>query len=315
MLKLPIKDYMIVGSYALGTRPAVDIDVICYEKDVECEYKRIDDYCGSFRHNGMKVELLFADKQESFQFILKQRSVRASLINNKADYSTLFALKAGHIHLPSRQWDKHISDYHILKRLSYPYRYGYCTVLNKEPKNANDGLKLFTLEDLIKLHKKSTEDRLGKQRLPKLKNTTKAQFFDDKVKKFFDHDDIHQWFAHKDKPMYTYMQPDPELVYCDPEMWASFTEEEKLQCVMEECYVIASERQLIPSALQLRSVRTYFEPDMAFKWALMRVCTTLCSGWFRQFAIDNYFNVLNNYNRNYPEILKSHIDDYNTRNN
>lgn len=303
MLKLPIKDYIIIGSYALGVRPASDIDVVCYEADVQTEYKRKDDYSGSFVHNGMRIELLFADKQDSFKFILSRKPYRA-IYNNVADPLTLFAIKAGHIMFPSRQWEKHIMDYHILKGMTDGL-FNYCTISTDTPHPVEGHLRYFTMQEMIDLHHKSTEDRIGKQRLPKLKNVSKAQFFDDKVVKYYDHDDIHQWFAHKEKPMYTYMQPDPSKVYCCPHLWGNFTHEEMLQCIMEECYVIASERHLIPK-LKGSKLPT-FEAPMAFKWALMRVCTTLCSGWFRQFAIDSYFDVLNNHNRNYSDILLKHM--------
>lgn len=39
----------------------------------------------------------------------------------------------------------------------------------------------------------------------------------------------------------------------------------------------------------------------AFDWALMRICTTLCSGWFRQFATDNFYRIKEYYNPKYVE--------------
>lgn len=288
ILKLPIKHYAIIGSYAMGTRPAADIDVVCYEKDVQIEYERKDDYCGSFMFNGRRIELLFADKQYSLQSILC-----TSMKSFIADNLVLFIIKAGHITYPHRSWEKHIADYHVLKA--------------SLPVGAMRNLK-----PLIERHKKSTEERLGAQRLPKLVNVTKDQFFDDKVVKYYVHDDIHQWFAHKASPMYTYMQPDPALVYCDKKLWNTFSEEEKIQCVMEECYVIASERHLIPAIVNNGIIP---HPEMAFKWALMRVCTTLCSGWFRQYAIDHYFDVLNNYNKDYLKLLKSKMNESPLRTN
>jgi len=284
MLQLPIKNnkYLLVGSYAMCMRPSRDIDVICYEADLECEYKRLDEYTGVFHLNGVQVECLFADKQESLAYALAHERGVAST-------NLLYALKAGHIHYPSKGWEKHILDYHILRGL-----------LEKWEK-----IGRMSLDAFIKLHKKSTAERLGKQRLPKLKNVTKEQFFDDFVEKHYDHDDIHQWFAHKEKPMYSYMQPDPSKVDCSKEMWEDFDYWDKVKCVQEECYVIASERHLIPQA---KGKVSRMDSEGAFKWALMRVCTTLCSGWFRDFAVENYFTILNNRNRNYPQILNQHIN-------
>lgn len=283
MINLPIKKYLIIGSYAMGIRPAKDIDVICYKDDILVETSKGDEYACTFRHNGWTIECLLADKQESFQYLLKEIDEDEGGPASELD---LFAIKAGHIHIPNRSWEKHIADYHILKKI----------VDECVTSTGYEHIKYLT-----KLHKKSTEDRLGKQRLPKLIGVTKEKFFDDFVVKYVDHDDIHQMVAHKEKPMYSYMQKDPALVECDKELWRSFPMIDKIHCVMEECYVIALERHIIPT---LKGDKVGLDPHAAFKWALMRVCTTLCSGWFRQFAIDHYFDVLNNYNKEYPKLLK-----------
>lgn len=288
MLNLPIKKYLIIGSAAMGCRPAKDIDVICYKQDIEVETSEGDDYACSFMHNGWKIECLLADKQESFQVLLGGQ-IRKRLDSNVADPLELFVIKAGHITFPHRMWEKHIMDYHILKRIV------------DADDTLDEDLKYDVIRKYTKLHKKSTEDRLGKQKLPKLIGATKEEFFDDFVTKFVEHDSIHQMVAHREKPMYSYMQKDETLVECHKEMWNEFPHIDKLHCVMEECYVIALERHIIPTIKGIRVGMNYHE---AFKWALMRVCTTLCSGWFRQFAIDHYFEILNSYNKEYYKLLK-----------
>ncbi len=299
MLNLPIKNYLIIGSHALGVRPAKDIDVICYKADVEVPIEGGDDYAAKIVVGGRTVELLFADKQESFQLMLREELTKYLSIPNIATVSMLFAIKAGHITFPHKQWEKHIMDYHILKgRLPNNNLLGILPDPNK--KHPNDHNIYVTLESLTKLHKKSTEDRIGKQKLPKLIGVSKQDFFDDFVVKFYEHDDIHQMVAHKEFPMYHYMQRDYTKVECHKDMWDEFTQTEKLQCVLEECYVIALERHIIPTMKGTRIGLNYHE---AFKWALMRVCTTLCSGWFRSYAIDNYFTLLNSYNKEYYKLL------------
>jgi hypothetical protein len=285
MLNLPIKKYLIVGSYALGVRPAKDIDVICYKADIETETSEGDDYACSFMHQGRRIECLLADKQESLQFFLKKY---AHYRNINAPTEVLLAIKGGHITFPHRQWEKHIMDYHILRGM-LDWDYSDCVGPELE------------IDELIKLHKKSTEERIGKQKLPKLKGVSKEEFFDDFVVKYVEHDSIHQMVAHREKPMYSYMQRNPESVQCDQDLWDKFPEIDKLHCVMEECYVIALERHIIPTIKGDRIGMNYHD---AFKWALMRVCTTLCSGWFRQWSIDHYFEILNNYNKEYYKLLK-----------
>jgi hypothetical protein len=283
LLNLPISKYLIIGSYALGIRLAKDIDVICYKQDIQVETTKGDDYVCSFEYKGRKIECLLADKQESLQVMLEV--LENSSYGNIANYDILFALKAGHIIYPHRQFEKHMLDFSILKQL----------VADKDQYNH------YYIDYLTKLHRKSTEERIGKQRLPKLIGVSKEQFFDDNVKKYVEHDSIHYMVAHKEHPMYWYMQHDHSKVECHKELWDNFTFEDKIHCVMEECYVIALERHIIPTIKGDRIGLNYHE---AFKWALMRVCTTLTSGWFRLFAIDHYFNVLNNYNKEYYKLLK-----------
>jgi hypothetical protein len=67
--------------------------------------------------------------------------------------------------------------------------------------------------------------------------------------------------------------------------------------------VIALERRIIP---MLNGCGEVVTSKKAFEWSLMRICTTLCSGWFRQFATDNYVKILEYYNPNYVQkFLKS----------
>ena len=112
-------------------------------------------------------------------------------------------------------------------------------------------------------------------------NQSVKDFFDDAVKKTYSHDWLHELFAVYSKPMYTQMQRNPESAWCEKDMWDNFMSFEKIACVAEESSVIATERFLIPSNWQTPE-------KLAYMKSLEKVCTTLCSGWFRDFAIDNY---------------------------
>ena len=115
---------------------------------------------------------------------------------------------------------------------------------------------------------------------PKL-NQTVEKFFDDAVTKKYNHDFLHELYAHHDKPLYTYMQSNPELAWCEKDKWDKFSFDDKIKCVQEEAYVIATERFLVPSGWDYPERLAYFN-------AIKKICTTLCSGWFRDFAIDNH---------------------------
>ena len=79
--------------------------------------------------------------------------------------------------------------------------------------------------------------------------------------------------------------------------WNDLSDLQKQQCVAEECYVIATERFLIPTNYD------YFW-KLAYLKALQKVCTTLCSGWFRDYAIDYYPEIINLYDKSKIETVK-----------
>lgn len=135
---------------------------------------------------------------------------------------------------------------------------------------------------------------------PKL-NVDKQTFFDDSVGYVYDHDSLHETVALGEKPAYTMYMQDGAQVMTDREKFFSVSEETRLHGVYEESCVLALERSQIPFN---------FEPDArrSFEMALMKVCTSITSGWFRQYAYDSYDKVLDLYNElgesNYIERFK-----------
>jgi hypothetical protein len=177
----------------------------------------------------------------------------------------LALIKRSHLHR-DLSWNKHITHYHrhLAKYL---------------PTDAPE------LQERIELtHKEYPQWK------PNL-NQTVPEFFNDAVEKKYNHDYLHELVAYEDVPMYRKMQRNPELAWCYKDLWMNFTHEQKIKCVTEETYVICIERFLVP-------VDFNFNPRIAYNKSLQKVCTTLCSGWFRDFAIDNYPEVLGMFNRN-----------------
>ncbi len=157
------------------------------------------------------------------------------------------------------KWDKHIAQY---------YRTPLYTV------KLWDLDKRF-LEERTKLTKKAYP-----QGNPSL-NQTNEDFFDDSVKKVYDHDWIHELVAYPDNPMYTRLKNDFSKAWCEKGLWDGLTEGERDTCVSEETHVIACERFCIPSGWTYNYNKAYY-------MALKKVCTTLTSGWFRDWAIDRF---------------------------
>jgi hypothetical protein len=234
--------------------------------------------------NTKNVEILNADTSEALsEYVKFEGDLGAGL--KYASPEVLLSLKKSHIHFPIK-FEKHIQDYNFL--------------LNK--------LKEDKLQRITKINFKETEKRVGELKTPSLKKST-MNFFgqsDGYVKYFYIHDDIHRVMAHYDRPVYEDMQVDESSAWCERDMWEKFEFEKKAKCVLEEAYVIALERKIIP---MLNGCGQIISSKKAFDWAIMRICTTLCSGWFRQFATDNYTEIVKYYNPDYvKKFLKSETD-------
>lgn len=116
------------------------------------------------------------------------------------------------------------------------------------------------------------------------KDVSNEQFFRDNVTKHFPHDDIHPFVAYREHPVYLSLKKDFSKAAIDEELWESSPKVTKHMAVLEECYVIALERYIIPALLEGRR----YPYRLAFLNALEKACTTLSGGSFREHAIDNY---------------------------
>ncbi len=76
----------------------------------------------------------------------------------------------------------------------------------------------------------------------------------------------------------------------------------QLNAVLEESYVLALERSQIPYEGKIT-------PANSFLIALEKVCTSITSGWFREFAYDNYFKVAMMYNESYVQKFKDGLNN------
>ncbi|MFF2531234.1 hypothetical protein ACFVS2_20240 [Brevibacillus sp. NPDC058079] len=188
--------------------------------------------------------------------------------------------KRSHLIYPVH-FEKNMEDYQLLKNILGD--------LNKDE----------YMETYYNLRYEEAKKRY-KQKTPKL-NVTTEDFFSSKlaVEPYFVHDDLHELMAHNDRPVYTMMQKDNSKAWCEKEMFYALPYEYQVQAVQEEGYVIALERYIIPQFGD--SWEDHFE---CYKKALKRICTTLTSGWFREFAIENYDEAVRRYNPEFVSIFK-----------
>jgi hypothetical protein len=116
-------------------------------------------------------------------------------------------------------------------------------------------------------------------------NKNKQEFFaGDGVTYVYEHDSIHESMKQMDRPAYTYFKDDQKEVWCSKEKFFDCDFEIRLNAVLEESLVLALERSQIPFP--------NVDPDKSFKKALEKVCTSITSGWFREFAWENYDQVM-----------------------
>lgn len=143
---------------------------------------------------------------------------------------------------------------------------------------------------------------------PKLNVTSKDFFNGDGVNYVYDHDSIHEAVAlihvsEKDftgtgtqwapRPAYTYYMKEGSEVMTSKEKFMAQRWEIRLYGVYEESCVLALERSQIPHGLGKEGGPT---ARWSFEMALMKVCTSITSGWFREYAWENYSKVLDLYN-------------------
>jgi hypothetical protein len=186
----------------------------------------------------------------------------------------LMLLKRSHLHRPLG-FEKNIRDYHEIKSLA-TQRCKWASWTTE------------TYDRLLKKLTKQTKDLYG-DRVPSLRKS-KTEFFDDYVTKVFDHDEIHLATCYGSRPIFERLKPQgDESVWCSKSLWDGLSHQDKIMCVREEAFVISLERFIIPNLVLDKPHRS---ARMSFGLAVTKICTTLCSGWFRDFAIENWPQVM-----------------------
>lgn len=183
-------------------------------------------------------------------------------------------------------WDAHITKYHK-----------FILPLLKSDLHLTDPILL----ERIRLTKEAYP-----QGNPNL-NQSNEMFFDDPVEKVYDHDFLHELYAYEDRPMFEKLKHKGEegQAWCAKDLWQQLSQLQKLQCVAEESYVIATERFLVPNDWN-------YPTRKAFYFALKKVCTTLTSGWFRDFAIDNFPQVFELFDASKMYLVQAHLESETT---
>jgi hypothetical protein len=156
----------------------------------------------------------------------------------------------------------------------------------------------FKIPDKTWLRHRERETYIAKR--PSLMQSKRNFFAGDGVVYKYDHDTIHLAMAHLGKPAYMFYISDEADVMCSRAKWRACSQEVKLYGVLEEAYVLALERSQIPFPERLT-------PRQSFDIALMKVCTSITSGWFRRFAYNHYDEVCALYSNSYMDRFKAAV--------
>lgn len=177
--------------------------------------------------------------------------------NRYATLDELYTIKASHQgwELKNRSWWKHAYDLVMLKRA---------------------GAKI--LDSLYSNLYKVWEGLHGKKVMNL--DQDKSEFFDDAVRRTYDHDSLHESVAFGERPVYESILKDGATVDVDSRKLWALDHESLVRLFTEEICVTALERIVIP--------KNYVcSPGAAYLWALKRTVTSLTKGKSSRFIIDN----------------------------
>lgn len=172
-----------------------------------------------------------------------------------ASPDALYTIKVSHSFW-DLHWDKTMFDIQFLK--------------SKGCKVIEDFYKLL-YEDWTKIH--------GPKKVNL--NVSNEEFFNKYVNRAYDHDSIHKAIAYYDVPMFTKLKKDQSKAWIDRDLFEKLSYYDKIRTCREEIYVIALERDLIPSGFTVN-------PAIAYKRAAKSLITRMSKGWFPRFMVENW---------------------------
>ncbi len=274
----------VIGSHALArhlpSRKMLDLDIVTtYDEMMDFAKSNFAKVAESYpisegkkwvlkgfgnmpRSNIVEVELAWDDSlsMELHDLILADRKTVVENGLHYASIDVLYMLKMSHRYLRnSPHFLKTMRDIHALRSLGAKIRKSHRDFYNRRVK----ATYWYKHPSLMQ---------------------KKGDFFNgDGVNYVYDHDSIHESVKRMNKPAYTFYQSDNAEVQCDMNKFFACDEQIRLNGVYEESCVLALERAIVPFNVP---------PINAFRKALEKVCTSITSGKFREYAWENYDKVL-----------------------
>jgi len=127
-------------------------------------------------------------------------------------------------------------------------------------------------------------------------NKENKQFFSDNVTRKYDHDDLHLLVKHYSRPLYESIKSDLNSAKCEKNLFTLLSHDDKILLCREEIFVVALERFLIPSNFHMNQ-------KAAINKAIKQLVTTMTTGWFPRFIVENIKEITNIKNLNLKQKL------------
>lgn len=167
----------------------------------------------------------------------------------------LYTVKVSHLPWEGKngKWWKHLSDVIFLQEQGCELDYEFLALLHKE------WGKRFGDKSRINLNK------------------TAEKFFNDGMKRKYNHDQLHEYFKFGEVPAYKLILKEDNLALVDKELFDSLSREDQLRTVVEEIFVVA------------------FERGLSFGEGYKHIVTRISKGWWNLFAILNAREILDGF--------------------
>lgn len=288
---------LIIGSTATKLREPKDLDIFITREQLKQKYgKSSKKNFITFMDGDVRVDAFVSqDKSDAIAYFL-ELTCSEWAIETASDRVSL-AIKNAHKHFYKFRYKK--SFKHLIDRCALIDRLIEETGTAQLNTSFRRASQMWHNELLLGM---KPEHLKMNMKFPSLKNNTKDKFFTEKVTYFYDHDDLHEIMAHYDEPLYKCQQPNGEQVYVWKDLFNEMSHEDKCKQALEEAYVIALERCLIPVSYGKLDVAAFGSIE-ALKWALTRIATNLTSGWFRTFVTDHFKEIYEMRNPDYYNVF------------
>lgn len=188
----------------------------------------------------------------SFEYILEKYP------GDVAPPTLLYTLKVSHSFWP-HMWEKTMSDIAFFQFKGVKLDEEVYTILYKAWEEVFGPKKAFLAED-------------------------NEFFFKSTVKRRYIHDDIHAAVAFNDEPMYMKIKTDKSKAMVSRRMFEALSYEAQIQTCLEEIYVVALERYLIPQNFRMHA-------KVARLYAAKDLITSMTKGWFPKKIVENWTTI------------------------